>query len=164
MEIDYSSELFAKTKQTLAANGCDPKQASLSHNKTDDTIKFFNKVAIRIQINKKGKFFYVADNFVDYVKTLYSADYSVANARFPFNSLEDFDNRFNEIIVFIYKTFHEQLIADEFSCCSQYLECSNNKACVNDRKDNNGRKFSAGCHYKQHLDKGVIFYGKNATI
>lgn len=50
-------------------------------------------------------------------------------------------------------------ITGEFACCSHYRECSDKKECLfkND-------ELHAGCMYKKNLEKGLIFYGKNAAI
>lgn len=45
---------------------------------------------------------------------------------------------------------------ETFSCCSRYVECSNEKHCIHP-----DRKFSAGCSYREHLINGRIFFGKN---
>ena len=49
--------------------------------------------------------------------------------------------------------------SDPYDCCSQYLECSNSKKCVNPRKDS-----SMSCGYKKILKSGRIFYGKNRNV
>ena len=49
--------------------------------------------------------------------------------------------------------------SERFGCCHRYIECSDAKECtLND-------KFRArGCYYRENLEKGKIFYGKNANI
>lgn len=45
-----------------------------------------------------------------------------------------------------------------FGCCDLYVKCSDAKGCI--AKD----KFHAkSCLYRENLEKGMIFYGKNAT-
>ncbi len=48
---------------------------------------------------------------------------------------------------------------ESFGCCSQYLECSNAKHCVNKNKI-----LSEGCAYKSNLEHGRIFYGENRNV
>lgn len=45
---------------------------------------------------------------------------------------------------------------DSFSCCSHYRECSDAKKCIMDIEG------YEGCTYRTNLEKGKIFYGKNA--
>lgn len=44
-----------------------------------------------------------------------------------------------------------------FGCCSRYRECSNAKRCVIDDAD-----YRKNCLYRANLEKGNVFYGKNA--
>lgn len=45
-----------------------------------------------------------------------------------------------------------------FACCSLYYECSNARKCIN-----NDAERAKQCAYRQNLESGNIFYGKNAT-
>ncbi len=44
-----------------------------------------------------------------------------------------------------------------FGCCNLYEKCSDARKCI--AKDNFHAK---GCFYRENLEKGLIFYGKNA--
>lgn len=46
-----------------------------------------------------------------------------------------------------------------FGCCSRYVQCSDEKMCVQPDKE-----FAKGCHYKINLENNRIFYGKNKNI
>ena len=46
---------------------------------------------------------------------------------------------------------------DAFGCCSSYAACSDAKACLIADRD-----YSINCLYRKNLEKGHIFYGKNA--
>lgn len=48
---------------------------------------------------------------------------------------------------------------DSFGCCSRFEECSDNLKCTNPDK-----KMAKGCQYKNNLEQGKIFYGKNKNI
>lgn len=43
-----------------------------------------------------------------------------------------------------------------FACCSRYAECSDVLQCVNPHEN-----LRRNCIYKNNLDKGIVFYGKN---
>lgn len=49
--------------------------------------------------------------------------------------------------------------AESFGCCSKYVECSDEKRCVQ-----NDVRLRCSCIYKKNLDSGKIFYGKNKNI
>lgn len=46
--------------------------------------------------------------------------------------------------------------AKSFGCCSRYNDCSNKKECVHPNK-----LYAKQCWYRDNLEKGKIFYGKN---
>ena len=47
--------------------------------------------------------------------------------------------------------------SDTFGCCGRFRECSDKKRCV--LQDNS---YAARCSYKKALEKGIVYYGKNA--
>ena len=49
--------------------------------------------------------------------------------------------------------------ATRFGCCSRFIECSDAKKCVHTNK-----LYSKACIYRDSLDEGRIFYGKNKNI
>lgn len=46
-----------------------------------------------------------------------------------------------------------------FGCCSSFIECSDAKKCIHPNK-----LYSTACMYRENLEKGKIFYGKNKNI
>ena len=46
-----------------------------------------------------------------------------------------------------------------FGCCGNYKECSNAKKCIHENK-----LYSKACFYRENLEAGRIFYGKNCNI
>lgn len=48
---------------------------------------------------------------------------------------------------------------NSFGCCHKYLECSDAKKCIHEDLE-----YSKGCIYRQNLEAGAIFYGKNRNI
>ena len=49
--------------------------------------------------------------------------------------------------------------ADRFACCSLYEKCSDAKKCLHENL-----LYSKACFYREQLEKGHIFYGKNRNI
>lgn len=49
--------------------------------------------------------------------------------------------------------------AARFGCCSSFNECSDAKKCVHENK-----LYSKACIYRDSLDEGRIFYGKNRNV
>lgn len=48
--------------------------------------------------------------------------------------------------------------AERFGCCHLYIKCSDEKHCLA-----NDRFHAKGCFYRENLENGRIFYGKNAN-
>ena len=58
----------------------------------------------------------------------------------------------------ILNKFVESYIPSErFGCCHRYVECSDARSCTAPDKFH-----ARGCYYRENLEKGKIFYGKNA--
>lgn len=67
--------------------------------------------------------------------------------------------KLDDEILNIYNFLFLQYAVEDFGCCSRYVECSDNKKCIN-----TDIKLRLGCLYKKNLDKNKIFYGKNKNI
>lgn len=61
--------------------------------------------------------------------------------------------------VILYRLKHYRTAESTFSCCSKFMQCSDAKKCVHENK-----LYSTACTYRQNLENGRIFYGKNRTI
>ncbi len=49
--------------------------------------------------------------------------------------------------------------ATRFGCCSKFVQCSDARKCLHENK-----LYSKACMYRDNLDQGRIFYGKNRNI
>lgn len=59
----------------------------------------------------------------------------------------------------VLQIFVENFIPQErFGCCHRYVECSDARKCTAPDKYH-----ARGCYYRENLEKGKIFYGKNAN-
>lgn len=47
----------------------------------------------------------------------------------------------------------------DFSCCSSYLECSNDRRCLHPDD-----VFYMNCSYRKRLYKGIVFFGENRNV
>ena len=74
------------------------------------------------------------------------------------NDINDI-NKINNELKEIYKYLYLNEPFDNFGCCSRYIECSDALKCINPDK-----KLARGCQYKDNLESGKIFYGKNKNI
>lgn len=75
---------------------------------------------------------------------------------FPIN-----DSKFYNYVesVILYRLAHYRTAESTFSCCSQFIQCSDAQKCVHENK-----LYSTACTYRRNLESGRIFYGKNRNI
>lgn len=59
----------------------------------------------------------------------------------------------------LHSVSHYETSEPAFSCCSQFIKCSDEKKCVHANK-----LYSTACVYRHNLENGKIFYGKNRNI
>jgi len=76
-------------------------------------------------------------------------------SRVSFNSQEDLKN-LHTFFLQLYEEAFSLLNVELFSCCSRYIQCSDEKVCIQPNK-----RLSVGCQYRKNLESGRIFYGKN---
>ncbi len=153
-----AEELFNKFQQLLVSNEIDPKSATLSKNKTDYSIKFKGNIIFKFKPGNTDCI-YIKKDFQDEVLKRYEHDICQFTSAFmilPVTEINNFDENFSDLLLLIVQKLLGQYTADEFGCCSRYLECSDAKHCVHPNHIE-----SLGCAYKRNLEKGLIFYGKN---
>ncbi len=151
------NKIFNNIKKILTAEGKDIFYVTLKKNKADYTINFFKTAAIKIKSGKKNYFYIKAepgDLPEEYkLQVLKSMPGFV---RFELNENQDF-NELSNILGFLYdRSIVAPII---FGCCNSFILCSDAKKCVN--KD---PILALGCMYRENLEKGRIFYGKNRNV
>ena len=116
---------------------------------------------IRVKWGKKIKFITIPDH-MNYVLKLFqlpeTATISDGWIRIPISGEIDII-ALSKLLCEIYDYCYTKAAGESFGCCSRYLECSDNKACIQESE-----QWSKGCAYRQNLINGKIFYGANSTI
>ena len=106
-------------------------------------IRKIDEVSIEELKNKFEKVIYKEDEL--YIKIyIYNED-----------EIEKIGSEIQKIYIFLCNN----VPVDSFGCCSRFEECSDNLKCTNPDK-----KMAKGCQYKNNLEQGKIFYGKNKNI
>ena len=77
--------------------------------------------------------------------------------KIPITSMDDILARKKELAE-IFMMVLADMGGERYGCCSRYLQCSDEKKCVNP-----DQIMALACAYKKNLEAGVIFYGKNKT-
>lgn len=77
-----------------------------------------------------------------------------------FVTLPELDAEGMQRLVSVLKAEKERIFADldaePFGCCNDFVRCSDAQACLYPKE-----RFALRCYYRQNLEAGRIFYGKN---
>jgi hypothetical protein len=127
-------------------------------NKGYNTILFCNIAVIRIKRSKnKETSLELSKKYIDLFGLQNDIRYTTSDilwGKLPFN--ERIAMQIINSINRVFKQCYMDEAVDNFSCCSRYHQCSDEKKCIHP-----DIKFAKGCHYKTHLENGRIFYGNN---
>jgi len=135
-----------------------PEDIKINHNSAYSVINFFDVGYLRIKSGKKKTFISVKETFKPTVSA-YTQHFEFIKSdplwiRIPINSNDDVADLF-PLFLDLYECAYNQLGSDSFSCCSRYLECSDEMTCIQ-----SDTRLAKGCIYRRNLTNGKIFYGK----
>lgn len=125
------------------------------------SIKFLGIHSVRVKCGRKN--FIGLKNSYEH---LWANDKSIKIERIPsdelwsrvsFISKEELKDLY-PLFLQLYEEAFSLLNVELFSCCSRYIQCSDEKACIQPNK-----RLSVGCQYRKNLTSGKIFYGLNKT-
>ncbi len=137
------------------------KRYELKINKYSETIFLCNSAIIRIKPLKNKKInLELSKKYIDLFKLQDIARYTKSDANWGKFTFDDYvAKRVIDNIDEVFKQCYMEESAESFSCCSKYVECSDQKKCIHP-----DIKFAQDCKYKKNLENGRIFYGKNCNI
>ncbi|MEA5073416.1 MAG: hypothetical protein VB030_04495 [Eubacterium aggregans] len=126
------------------------------------------QMIFRIKYSKKNAVYYleIPEVPTDFASMI-SEDIQVSStsikgfSRYEFSSLQELDI-FSPSLQKIYNHMLNQYTdREQFGCCHRYVECSDAMKCLLSGSDEDTTIFSNSCMYKENLENGKIFYGKN---
>ena len=79
-------------------------------------------------------------------------------SRISFDSQEELKNLY-PLFLQLYDQAFLMVNVELFSCCSRFMQCSDERICVQPNK-----RLTLGCIYGKHLKNGKVFYGKNCNV
>lgn len=140
--------------QLIAENGLEGLTVSVSELKssassTKHSIALLDNLIVRIYIGKKKKYLELPD-IKKPIKRKKLVKIDLADLR----EIDDYYDRIADVC-----QYRLDGALKEFSCCSQYMACSDAKTCTNADKLE-----ALGCYYRRVLHSGRIFYGKNRNV
>lgn len=140
--------------QLIAENGLEGLTVSVSKLKSSassakHSIALLDSLIVRIFIGKKKKYLELPD-IKKPIKCKKLVKIDLADLR----EIPDHYDRIADVC-----QYRLDGALKEFSCCSQYMACSDAKICTNADKLE-----ALGCYYRRVLHSGRIFYGKNRNV
>jgi hypothetical protein len=129
----------------------------VNNNKTYKTILICHIAIFRIKELKKKTTVEISTRYAHLLK-ITSAIINHKNTWIqlePEYLLERIKDCFTEL----YQRCIKDSIKDPFGCCHRFIECSDKRRCIH-----NDKLFARGCMYRENLNKGLIFYGKNKNF
>lgn len=159
---------YESIKKVLAEvemeNSLSPGHLIIKDNKSKNVVIGFSilldtTLAAKINLKKcafsVNKMYFKASYISEYIKF---KEISNPNnyMEFEFANSETFLKSFKNVLNAFVKDF---VPSERFGCCHRYVECSDAGKCIAPDPIH-----AKGCYYKENLENGRIFYGKNATI
>lgn len=140
--------------QLVAENGLEGLTVSVSELKssassTKHSIMLLDNLIVRIYIGKKKKYLELPD-IKKPIKRKKLVKIDLADLR----EIPDYYDMIADVC-----QYRLDGALKEFSCCSQYMACSDAKICTNANKPE-----ALGCYYRRVLHSGRIFYGINRNV
>ena len=125
-------------------------------------------LAARVKLTKKVMYLTVREKYLSYFEE-YVSSHKVEVSyvketgneswiRIPVSSLSDV-LEMAEPICAVYMIVVADFCGERFGCCSRYEQCSDERKCIHP-----DFLFSRACAYRENLEAGNIFYGKNRNI
>jgi len=131
-------------------------------NLTYSSIKFFGVHTLRVKcesknyIGLKNSFEHIWVNDESFRIERIQSD--KLWSRISFTSQEELKNLY-PLFLQLYDQAFLMVNVEVFSCCSRFIQCSDERICVQPSK-----RLALGFIYGKHLKNGEIFYGKNCNV
>ena len=124
-------------------------------------------LAARVKLTKQLKYVQIREKNKEYFNE-YTTSHNIVPTpvkisnnswiRIPIKSLADVLEMIEPISA-VYMTVLADFAGERFGCCSRYEQCSDAKECIHP-----DFILSRACAYRNNLEEGRIFYGKNRNV
>lgn len=158
-ELATYEKILPVLREAADMAGGDGDLITIKHGKSYSSIWFGSLLAFRLCL-RKNNYIEVSADLKDKVLQLgpLSEQKPVAGRFWRVNLDEDAIANNAAVLGDVVKATVDRT-PKEWDCCSRYLDCSDAKGCVHPDK-----KVALLCGYRQVLNSGRIFYGKNRNV
>lgn len=136
------------------------KNIELRRNKTGASVFMFGALAFSIKMNSRSQYIETTVAAAEkFVRSIPGASAVKSGYRFPIACSKDAAAVYNAMILAVYEQRRSAVSGERFGCCNDFIRCSDALECL--YKDSAEYK---GCYYRQNLEAGRVFYGKNKNV
>lgn len=159
MAVLISSELCDQIVEMIGAKEGPEAEIETIHNSAYSSIKFWGIHSLRVKCGRTN-YIYLKNCY----EHLWANDKSIKPEQIPsdklwsrvsFNSQDELTSLY-PLFLQLFEESYLLLNVELYSCCSRFIQCSDEKVCVQPNK-----RLALGCQYRKNLTNGRIFYGVN---
>jgi len=136
---------------------------SFKENQTGDTFYLGNSALIIIRQTSKSQRILIKDTLYKKVDSGFLSSLPLLDLKSdPLYVKIDTqlgDDMANAIRPYLEKAIEDYKPPKSFACCSRYVQCSDAKKCIHPQQ-----VYAKQCWYRENLENGKIFYGKNKNV
>lgn len=152
-----ANSIYNEIEKILVNNNRPIDELFIKNYSNYSSIYISTSVAFRIKLGKK-KYISVKSKYEDFI------DDSVITSKIKSEQdwvrieiVYEYDIfKISNVILEVYDTIFEAI--EHFGCCHRFIECSDKLECIHPDK-----KRAKGCGYRENLEAGRVFYGKNTN-
>lgn len=152
-------EVFEEIKKQVIALGYPTDQLKMAENKSYWSIYYSNTLICSVTLNTKSQYVTFDSKYLkdfenrgcDISQTKSDSNHFRLHINYGFE-IEKFSSEIQKIIKSI-------RVPKTFDICSRYMQCSDARRCVHPDLIH-----AKECSYKEKLENGIIFYGKNRNV
>lgn len=124
------------------------------------SFSFYGRKVLELQNKAKGTTLAVRGRLKAVLIPSFSFDKKNKNNFYPLPQLNQQQmSRLVQLLIEEKEAAFRDSATESFACCNDFIRCSDAKACIHPKD-----RFYINCAYRQNLEQGRIFYGKNANF
>lgn len=152
------NKIFNDINNILKLSGMDISNVQIKENLNDYTMYFHNTAVIKFLPNKTE---YLYIRCVDTIQLPDKYTFKTVKSLPDYLQFEyDTNDTLTALSDYFLSMFiNSSPIQEPFGCCHNFILCSDALKCIHPDPI-----FSSGCMYRENLEQGKVFYGKNRNI
>ena len=157
------SEICNEIVEMIRAEKGTDAEIETKHNTAYSSIKFLGIHTLRIKCGRNHDYIWIKNTYEHILANDESLKIERLKSeelwsRISFNSQGELKSLY-PLFLLLYDEAFLLVSVEVFSCCSRFIQCSDEKVCIKPDK-----RLALGCQYRKNLISERIFYGKNSNV